>query len=162
MQVPRGYPELSAQEKLERLRAGQEFFAALRVKVTELELRAFLNATAWIPWAVDGYRYFQPALDKAVRLKADGYQTAPQPGEIWQHFRSLIPSGLWEYRPNQGAIPPQFYSRVIQAQRRLEGGVPRPKAIGAGKAARALELIEESFPGSVVVAHRTISEEGHA
>ncbi len=118
--TPRGYPAMSGQEKAARLAAGAEFFDACGVAVTEKRLRAFLNATCWIPWEHQGRLWFREALSKAIREKGDGYQTAPQPGVVWEAFYALVPASMRDYSPATGSVLPQWASGAGRAQAELQ------------------------------------------
>lgn len=159
MRVPHGYPRFSDEEKTARLEAVGEFFAALGVKADEGRIRAVCNATAWIPWEYRGRRYFAGALQHAVRTKADGYQTAPQPGEIWKSFLTLCPSRLWDYDATQGTLPPRFYRKLLRRQRLLpDWAEQKALASGAKFPTEAVNALCEVFPGSEVISHQSVRE----
>jgi hypothetical protein len=101
---------MSPEEK--HIRRGQvaDMFTVLGVQAGPDQMRLWLNATAFIPPLL-----FAKAIAKLIRNKADGYQTAPQPGQCWAAARSLIPQSQWEYHPGTGSIPPKWF-RSIEEQ----------------------------------------------
>ncbi len=88
------------------------WYEALGVRVSPERLRAVLNLTCWIPFAI-----LRQGLHELVVGKVDGYQTAPQPGEIFAICRRIASrDGSLEWNVQTGAWAEPAWS---QASRRL-------------------------------------------
>ena len=77
------------------------WFETLGVKASEARLRGVLNLTCWIP-----YEILCRSLHELALEKADGFATAPQPGEILARARSIARrwGGDLEYSAQTGTF----------------------------------------------------------
>lgn len=118
------YPTLSPTEIQDRTVAMTGFYELLHVKVSEGQLKAILNLTSWIPLTV-----LSQALHELVITKVDGFQTAPQPGEIFAACRRIASrTGSLEWNVTTGNWSEPEWSR---SSRRLLA-VDNPKRLTRG------------------------------
>ncbi len=110
---------MTPMERVARTKRIEKFFGILGVKADDERVQGYVDATAYIYWWRDGTFYFCEALMKVIQEKADGYQTAPQPGVIWEAFKELVPRSQWVYSGVAGLAPPRFYTRAKTLQARF-------------------------------------------
>lgn len=125
--------EMAPREKAGRRLAVAKFFTCLRVKADAEQIGAYSDATALIPAVL-----LREALARAVQSKSDGYQTAPQPGEIWELARRLIPSDQWEYSSVSGSAPPKWFRDRQRAQVHIQATWAHPDRLEGGRPSREL------------------------
>ena len=117
-----GYPKLSPEEKAARLKLVTGWFELLGVRASEARLTGTLNITSWIPLSI-----LARALHELAISKADGYTTAPQPGEIFDRARLIArcDGGDLEYNAETGRFAEPDWARSVRFLISEEGGFRR-------------------------------------
>ncbi len=100
------------------------WYEALGVRVSQERLKVVLNLTCWIPFDI-----LRQGLHELLVAKDDGYQTAPQPGEIFSACRRVASrAGGLEWNVKAGAWSEPDWSRA--SRRLLAAGKPRKRRTG--------------------------------
>lgn len=136
--------KMTDEEKEQRIDLIRGMFETAGVKASDDRVRSYCNETALLPlWMLS------TSVSSCLREKSDGYQTAPQVGQLWDAAKKMIPSSQWQYRPGTGSLPPKWF-RLLQQEnnRRTRLGWGEPKQIPLNASAREAVVLVETAQGS--------------